>query len=44
MGIWDWDWVGVLDAEDLLHPDLLTMVDHRFRHDRRRASCRPACS
>jgi cellulose synthase/poly-beta-1,6-N-acetylglucosamine synthase-like glycosyltransferase len=31
MGIWDWDWVGVLDAEDLLHPDVLTMVDHRFR-------------
>lgn len=31
MGFVDWDWVGVLDAEDLLHPELLTMVDHRFR-------------
>ena len=31
MGVWEWDWVGVLDAEDLLHPDVLTMVDHRFR-------------
>ena len=31
MGFWDWDWVGVLDAEDLLHPDVLRMVDHRFR-------------
>ena len=31
MGIRDWDWVGVLDAEDLLHPDVLAMVDHRFR-------------
>jgi cellulose synthase/poly-beta-1,6-N-acetylglucosamine synthase-like glycosyltransferase len=30
-GIWDWHWVGVLDAEDMLHPDLLTMVDYRFR-------------
>jgi cellulose synthase/poly-beta-1,6-N-acetylglucosamine synthase-like glycosyltransferase len=28
---WDWDWLGVLDAEDVLHPDLLTMVDYRFR-------------
>jgi glycosyltransferase XagB len=31
IGVWDWDWVGVLDAEDMLHPDLLTMVDYRFR-------------
>ena len=31
-GHWDWQWVGVLDAEDMLHPDLLTMVDYRFRH------------
>lgn len=30
-GLWEWDWVGVLDAEDLLHPDVLAMVDHRFR-------------
>ena len=31
MGVVDWDWVGVLDAEDLLHPQLLRMVDHRLR-------------
>jgi glycosyltransferase XagB len=24
-------WVGVADAEDLFHPDLLTLVDYRFR-------------
>jgi cellulose synthase/poly-beta-1,6-N-acetylglucosamine synthase-like glycosyltransferase len=30
-GVDDWDWVGVLDAEDLLHPELLTMIDYRFR-------------
>ena len=24
-------WVGIADAEDLFHPDLLRMVDHRFR-------------
>jgi cellulose synthase/poly-beta-1,6-N-acetylglucosamine synthase-like glycosyltransferase len=30
-GHWDWHWIGVLDAEDMLHPDLLTMVDFRFR-------------
>lgn len=27
-----YDYVGVLDAEDLMHEDLLTMVDYRFRH------------
>ena len=27
----DWSWLGVVDAEDLLHHDLLTLVDHRFR-------------
>jgi cellulose synthase/poly-beta-1,6-N-acetylglucosamine synthase-like glycosyltransferase len=26
-----YEWVGVADAEDLFHPDLLRMVDHRFR-------------
>jgi glycosyltransferase XagB len=25
------EWVGVADAEDLFHPDLLRMVDYRFR-------------
>ncbi|CAA9226596.1 MAG: hypothetical protein AVDCRST_MAG41-760, partial [uncultured Corynebacteriales bacterium] len=25
------EWVGIADAEDLFHPDLLRMVDHRFR-------------
>jgi cellulose synthase/poly-beta-1,6-N-acetylglucosamine synthase-like glycosyltransferase len=25
------DWVGVADAEDLFHPDLLKLVDYRFR-------------
>ncbi|WP_285741659.1 glycosyltransferase [Lentzea sp. NBRC 105346] len=25
------EWVGVADAEDLFHPDLLRVVDHRFR-------------
>jgi cellulose synthase/poly-beta-1,6-N-acetylglucosamine synthase-like glycosyltransferase len=25
------EWVGVADAEDLFHPDLLQMVDYRFR-------------
>jgi glycosyltransferase XagB len=25
------EWVGVADAEDLFHPDLLKMVDYRFR-------------
>ncbi|MFI6481684.1 glycosyltransferase [Nonomuraea sp. NPDC050663] len=25
------EWVGVADAEDLFHPGLLRMVDHRFR-------------
>jgi cellulose synthase/poly-beta-1,6-N-acetylglucosamine synthase-like glycosyltransferase/putative flippase GtrA len=26
-----YEWVGIADAEDLFHPDLLRMVDHRFR-------------
>ncbi|WP_433218976.1 glycosyltransferase [Dactylosporangium sp. CS-047395] len=26
-----YEWVGVADAEDLFHPDLLRMVDYRFR-------------
>jgi cellulose synthase/poly-beta-1,6-N-acetylglucosamine synthase-like glycosyltransferase len=26
-----YDWVGVADGEDLFHPDLLRMVDYRFR-------------
>ena len=26
-----YEWVGVADAEDLFHQDLLRMVDHRFR-------------
>ena len=26
-----YEWVGVADAEDLFHPELLRMVDHRFR-------------
>jgi cellulose synthase/poly-beta-1,6-N-acetylglucosamine synthase-like glycosyltransferase len=26
-----YEWVGVADAEDLFHPGLLAMVDHRFR-------------
>jgi cellulose synthase/poly-beta-1,6-N-acetylglucosamine synthase-like glycosyltransferase len=26
------EWIGVADAEDLFHPDLLAMVDYRFRH------------
>jgi cellulose synthase/poly-beta-1,6-N-acetylglucosamine synthase-like glycosyltransferase/putative flippase GtrA len=26
------EWVGIADAEDLFHPDLLRMVDYRFRH------------
>jgi cellulose synthase/poly-beta-1,6-N-acetylglucosamine synthase-like glycosyltransferase len=25
------EWVGVADAEDLFHPELLRVVDHRFR-------------
>lgn len=27
----EYDWVGIADAEDLFHPDLLLMVDYRFR-------------
>ncbi len=27
----DYEWVGVADAEDLFHPELLRMVDYRFR-------------
>lgn len=27
----DYDWVGIADAEDLFHVDLLRMVDYRFR-------------
>lgn len=30
-GLDDWAWVGVVDAEDLLHVDLLRLIDHRFR-------------
>ena len=30
-GLTNWSWLGVVDAEDLLHPHLLTLVDHRFR-------------
>jgi glycosyltransferase XagB len=26
-----YEWVGIADAEDVFHPDLLRMVDHRFR-------------
>ena len=26
-----YEWVGIADAEDLFHPELLRMVDHRFR-------------
>ncbi|WP_446218369.1 glycosyltransferase [Micromonospora sp. IBHARD004] len=26
-----YEWIGVADAEDLFHPDLLRMVDYRFR-------------
>ncbi len=26
-----YEWVGIADAEDLFHPALLRMVDHRFR-------------
>jgi cellulose synthase/poly-beta-1,6-N-acetylglucosamine synthase-like glycosyltransferase len=26
------EWIGVADAEDLFHPDLLAVVDYRFRH------------
>jgi cellulose synthase/poly-beta-1,6-N-acetylglucosamine synthase-like glycosyltransferase len=26
------EWIGVADAEDLFHPDLLKVVDFRFRH------------
>ncbi len=25
------EWLGIADAEDLFHPDLLRLVDHRFR-------------
>ncbi|MGP4100886.1 glycosyltransferase [Nonomuraea sp. KM90] len=28
------EWVGVADAEDLFHPGLLRVVDHRFRRTR----------
>ena len=31
LGHHDWSWVGVVDAEDLLHVDLLRLVDDRFR-------------
>jgi len=27
----EYDWVGIADAEDLFHPDLLQMIDYRFR-------------
>ena len=30
MGI-RFEWIGIADAEDVFHPDLLTMVDYRFR-------------
>jgi glycosyltransferase XagB len=26
-----YEWVGIADAEDVFHPELLRMVDHRFR-------------
>ncbi|MFC4147608.1 glycosyltransferase [Micromonospora mangrovi] len=26
-----YEWIGIADAEDLFHPDLLRMVDYRFR-------------
>ncbi len=26
-----YEWVGIADAEDLFHPELLRMVGHRFR-------------
>ena len=44
MGVVDWDWVGVLDAEDLLHPQVLRdgrppLAPDRSRH---RAGRRPA--
>ncbi len=32
----DYDWMGIADAEDLFHPGLLRMVDYRFRAHRRR--------
>jgi cellulose synthase/poly-beta-1,6-N-acetylglucosamine synthase-like glycosyltransferase len=28
----DYEWIGIADAEDLFHADLLRMVDYRFRH------------
>jgi cellulose synthase/poly-beta-1,6-N-acetylglucosamine synthase-like glycosyltransferase len=30
----DYEWLGVADAEDLFHTDLLRMVDYRFRRTR----------